>query len=158
LILTGARRGEVLSAKWEDFDLRRGVWTKPSHHTKQKKTEHLPLNGVALKLLIDMKASAKTEYLFPGEPGQPVKEIKKFWGSVCKTAKVKDARMHDLRHTFASLLVQRGVSLPIVGKLLGHTQVTTTARYAHHAHDSLRDASDQFAGLIGDALTPTVAK
>jgi integrase len=154
LILTGARRGEVLSAKWEDFDLRRGVWTKPSHHTKQKKTEHLPLNSVALKLLIPMKATAKREYVFPGEPGQPVKEIKKFWHSVCTAAEVKDARMHDLRHTFASLLVQRGVSLPIVGKLLGHTQVTTTARYAHHAHDSLRDASDQFAGLIGDALTP----
>ncbi len=149
LLLTGARRGEVLSARWEEFDLERGIWTKPSHHTKQKRTEHVPLSAGTTQLLVNMKRQATDEVLFPGQtPGEPLREIKKFWSSVCKTARIKDARLHDLRHTFASHLVSAGMSLPIVGRLLGHTQVQTTARYAHLADDPLRQATNRFASIL----------
>ena len=152
LILTGARKGEVLGAQWEHFDLERGIWTKPSHLTKQKKTEHVPLSAETLTFLKEIKeACTLTEqtspYVFPGRiPNQPLTDIKNFWATVLKEAGIENLRMHDLRHTFASLLVSSGVSLSIVGKLLGHTQAGTTHRYAHLAVDPLRDA----ANIIGD--------
>ncbi len=149
LILTGARRSEVLLASWSEFDFERGVWTKPSHHTKQKRSQHVPLSAPALLLLSGMKEKAKTDHLFPSnKPGEPIQEIKKFWAAVCKQAKIQDARLHDLRHTFASHLVSSGASLPLVGRLLGHTQPTTTARYAHLADDPLREASDRFGAMF----------
>jgi integrase len=80
-LLTGARIGEVLSAKWSDFDLDRGVWIKPSHHTKQKRTEHLPLSGAAVALLQGMAETADPEgaFVFPGRvPGQPIQDLKHF--------------------------------------------------------------------------------
>ena len=77
--------------------------------------------------------------MFPGDAnGKPVQEIKRFWHDVRKQAKITDVRIHDLRHTFASLLVSGGMSLPMIGKLLGHTQVQTTQRYAHLFDDPLR--------------------
>jgi len=152
LLLTGARRGEVLSARWEEFDLERGVWTKPSHHTKQKRTEHVPLSAGALQLLVSMKGQTSSELLFPGRmPGEPLKQIKKSWSAICRAANIKDARLHDLRHTYASHLVSAGMSLPIVGRLLGHTQPQTTARYAHFADDPLRQATDRFASIVAAA-------
>ena len=152
LLLTGARRGEVLSAGWEEFDLERGIWTKPSHHTKQKRTEHVPLSAAAMQLLVNMKKQATGEVLFPGQtPGEPLREIKKFWSSVQRTAEIKNARLHDLRHTYASHLVSAGMSLPIVGRLLGHTQPQTTARYAHLADDPLRQATNRFASILAGA-------
>ncbi|MCA0929574.1 tyrosine-type recombinase/integrase [Ruegeria profundi] len=144
-LLTGARIGEVLKAKWEDFDLDRGVWTKPSHHTKQKRREHLPLSSATCDLLAAMKAGASPEsrWLFPGRsPDQPYKDLKKFWSSVTTSAGLQDYRIHDNRHTHASHLVSSGLSLPIVGRLLGHTNPSTTQRYAHLADDPLRQAAD----------------
>ena len=86
-LLTGARIGEVLSARWSDFDADRGVWTKPSHHTKQRRTEHLPLSGAALALLADMRGAATSGLLFPGRvAGQPLKELKGFWKRICPRA------------------------------------------------------------------------
>jgi len=154
MILTGARRTEVLSATWDQFDLERVRWTKPSHHTKQKKIEHVPLSAQALALLSAMKAEADPEcpHLFPGEaPGKPLSEIKRFWQRVCREAGIEGVRLHDLRHTFASSLVSRGVSLHIVGRLLGHTQPQTTARYAHLDDDALRNATDSFGSAVDAA-------
>lgn len=147
-LLTGARIGEVLSAEWTDFDLVRGVWVKPSHHTKQKRTEHLPLSGAAIALLQEIKENANLghTYVFPGKKlGKPLKELKRFWASVTKTAELSDYRIHDNRHTHASHLVSSGLSLPIVGRLLGHTNPLTTQRYAHLADDPLRDAVEVMA-------------
>jgi site-specific recombinase XerD len=77
--------------------------------------------------------------VFPGDAkGKPVQDIKRFWNDVRAKAAIPDARVHDLRHTFASLLVSGGMSLPMIGKLLGHTQVQTTQRYAHIFDDRLR--------------------
>ena len=150
-LLTGARLGEVLTSRKEDFDLHRGIWTKPSHQTKQKRTEHLPLSAQALILvtLIIETSDAGSPFLFPGnKPGQPLREIKKFWSVVLREAGIVNYRRHDNRHTYASHLVSSGLSLEIVGRLLGHTTATTTKRYAHLADDPLRAATDQFGSKI----------
>lgn len=163
LILTGSRRGEVLSATWDQFDLARRVWTKPSHHTKQKKTEHVPLNGTALALVSKLKSKAikalgdekklkDFPFLFPGDKdGKPLQDIKKAWATICKAAGLSDVRAHDLRHTYASHLVSGGHSLPLVGRLLGHTQAATTQRYAHLADDPLRKATEDFGTIFQNA-------
>jgi integrase len=158
LILTGARKGEVLQATWDQFDLEKGVWTKPSHLTKQKKKEHLPLSGKAIDVLQTVeklfpnylnKNFSSSLYVFPGRiDGKPLKEIKTFWKTVVKEAKLESVRIHDLRHTHASHLVSKGLSLSIVGKLLGHTQASTTQRYAHLADEPLRQAAELFGSEI----------
>ena len=150
-LLTGARIGEVLGARWTEVDLERGVWTKPSHHTKQKRTEHLPLSAPALVLLTEMRERAGPEdpYLFPGNaPDKSLQGIKKFWRNVTQQANLEDYRLHDNRHTHASHLVSSGLSLEIVGRLLGHTNPLTTKRYAHLADDPLRIAAERFGSKM----------
>jgi integrase len=149
IMVTGCRKGEALTAKWTDFDLSRGVWTKPSHRTKEKKTEHVSLNEQALALLEGMEREG--EYLFPGRMGANLQDVKSPWAKVCRLAKLKGVRIHDLRHSFASHLVSSGVSLPIVGKLLGHTQAATTERYAHVADNPQRDATNLFPVILPTA-------
>lgn len=153
LILTGARKGEVTQAQWDQFDLEKGAWTKPSHLTKQKKTEHLPLSEEALVVLEDVKKlSDGSVFVFPGRvENEPIRELKTFWKTVLKIAKLENIRIHDLRHTYASHLVSSGLSLSIVGKLLGHTQAATTQRYAHLADAPLRQATTLFSSKISKA-------
>ncbi|MBA3814862.1 MAG: site-specific integrase [Alphaproteobacteria bacterium] len=154
LLLTGARKSEALKATWDQFDFEKGIWIKPSHLTKQKKKEYLPLSDRALSLLESLKKlTSESIYLFPGrKAGEPLKEIKKFWATVLKEAKLEDVRVHDLRHTHASHLVSSGLSLTIVGKLLGHTQASTTQRYAHLADDSLRKATEVFGNKVDQLM------
>lgn len=160
LLLTGARRGEVQSARWADLDLGEGVWTKPAATTKQKRTHRVPLSAPARLLLSEIhaegvaKAKKKglkvSEYVFPGRGGVGHRiEIKTNWAELCKAAKIADARMHDLRHTYASILASAGDSLPVIGALLGHTQAATTARYAHLFDDPLRAATERAGAAIG---------
>jgi integrase len=147
IVVTGCRKGEALTIKWTDIDFVRGVWTKPSHHTKQKKVEHVPLNDQALALLESFPRDG--ESLFPGrKKGTHLSDLKGPWAKVCAMAGLSGVRIHDLRHSFASHLVSSGVSLPIVGKLLGHTQPQTTARYAHLADSPLREASNRFPVVL----------
>ncbi|MEQ8318900.1 MAG: tyrosine-type recombinase/integrase [Rhodospirillales bacterium] len=92
---------------------------------------------------------------FPDEAtGKPLNGIKKFWDDVCIAAKIDNCRIHDLRHTFASHLVSIGISLTIVGRLLGHTQPQTTQRYAHLADDPLRTAAEDFSEKLKDITRP----
>jgi len=152
LLLTGSRKGELLNATWDQFDLKKGIWTKPSHLTKQKRKEHLPLSEQAIDVLLQLKSlhMGYSPFLFPGKvEGKPLQEIKTFWKTVLKEAVIKDLRIHDLRHTHASHLVSRGLSLSIVGKLLGHTQASTTQRYAHLADEPLRAATEVFGKKVG---------
>jgi integrase len=119
--------------------------------------EHLPLSHKALNLLQEMKNDARTNYLFPGKvPGQPLQEIKKGWDTIRKKAGLPDVRLHDLRHTHASHLVSSGLSLSIVGKLLGHTQASTTQRYAHLADEPLRQAAELFGSKVERLTTRDV--
>jgi integrase len=155
LLLTGARKGEAMQSTWDQFDLKKAVWTKPSHLTKQRKKEHLPLSDKAINILQDVKKLTRDPvYVFPGRiDGQPIKELKTFWKTVLRLANLENVRIHDLRHTHASHLVSSGLSLSIVGKLLGHTQASTTQRYAHLADEPLRQAAELFSTKIGDLDT-----
>jgi integrase len=96
--------------------------------------------------------SAGTNYLFKGQiDGKPLQDVKRFWKSICTQADLKDFRVHDLRHTYASILASSGLSLPIIGALLGHTQPGTTARYSHLFDDPLREATERVAASVLDA-------
>lgn len=149
LVLTGARKNEVLRATWDQFDLEKSVWIKPAHSTKQKKMEYLPLSTQVVSLLKKMTEKAATNYLFPGKnPEKPIQDIKKAWHTISKNANLEKVRIHDLRHTHASHLVSSGLSLSIVGKLLGHTQASTTQRYAHLADEPLRNAAEFFGNKV----------
>jgi integrase len=155
LLLTGSRRNEVLSATWSQFDLDAGIWIKPPAGTKQNREHRVPLSPEAVELLRRRLPGARSgrvvplrpaEYVFPGGGvGGHQTEIRKAWLAVCKAAGVEGVRLHDLRHSYASLLVSAGRSLPEIGALLGHRQVQTTARYSHLFDEPLRQA----AGLIG---------
>jgi len=107
-----------------------------------------------VSVLSNMRAKAKaiSPYLFPG-PGKSghLVEIKKAWASICEAAELENVRLHDLRHSFASILVAGGASLPMIGRLLGHTQVSTTQRYAHLDVDSLRGLVAEVAAVVGGA-------
>lgn len=157
LTLTGARLSEVLKATWDMFDLQRGIWTKPSAHTKQKKVHNVSLSSAAVSLIANMYEARDKDhpYLFPGVPTKanpvikPRVDLKGPWEAIKKAAKLENFRVHDLRHSYASQLVTAGVPLFDVGKLLGHTQIATTMRYAHLADDPLRAATNK----LGSKLT-----
>ncbi|MGJ3230240.1 MAG: tyrosine-type recombinase/integrase [Oceanicaulis sp.] len=167
LMLTGSRRGEVLAMRWDGIDLEGGTWTKPAATTKQKKDHRVPLSGPARQLLGELKDAADegAEYVFPGRSGGHRAEVKRTWRDACLIAgltveakarrggrEVKilkpNARLHDLRHTYASVLAGAGLSLPLIGALLGHTQPATTARYAHLSDDPQRRAAERAAAII----------
>ena len=149
MLLTGCRRGEALSATWSQFDLAAGVWTKPSAHTKQRKVHRVPLSSAAVELLADLQKMASGELLFPGAHGRPLTDVKRTWEAVRQSAGLGDVRLHDLRHTYASILASAGLSLPVIGALLGHTQAQTTARYSHLMDDPLRAATEKVADVVG---------
>ncbi|WP_111735817.1 tyrosine-type recombinase/integrase [Roseovarius amoyensis] len=154
-MLTGARVGEVRQARFEQFNLELGIWSKPAAITKQRKIHRVPISEdvaaiVRQRLLLVPKGNP---WLFPGDvPGQPVREIRRFWKRIQKEAGIEDARIHDLRHTFASLLVSGGASLEMIGKLLGHTQMQTTQRYAHLLDAPLRAGLDAVASAVRPRL------
>jgi len=150
-MLTGARLGEVRQARFEQFNLELGVWSKPAATTKQRKVHRVPVSTdvAAIVRQRQLLVPIGVPWLFPGDtPGQPVKEIRRFWINVQKEAKLPDVRIHDLRHTFASLLVSGGASLEMIGKLLGHTQMQTTQRYAHLMDSPLRAGVDAVAHIF----------
>ncbi|HEX3861075.1 MAG TPA: site-specific integrase [Stellaceae bacterium] len=160
MLLTGARRGEVLSATWDQFDLDVGIWVKPSSHTKTKREHRVPISAPARQLLVEMRAEAEkrakakkrdevSPFVFPARVGDgPMVEIKTAWAWLCTAAELKDVRVHDLRHTYASVLASAGLSLPVIGALLGHTQPGTTARYVHLFDDPLRAATERVGAIV----------
>jgi integrase len=158
LLLTGARRGEALGATWDQFDLEAGVWTKPAATTKQKRVHRVPLSAPALLLLSEMKAKAGTHEiaLFPGRGENETQGgLKRSWASICRAADIEGLHVHDLRHSYASFLAGAGMSLPVIGALLGHTQPSTTARYAHLMDDPLRAATERVGAIVTGAGKPS---
>lgn len=131
MLFTGCRRGEALAARWDQFDSDMKIWTKPAATTKQRRAHRVPVSTEATKILSGRRMSSTSEYVFTHQSGEPIKDIKKTWASVTAKAKISNIRLHDLRHTFASIAVSQGQSLPIIGAMLGHTQSQTTLRYAH---------------------------
>ena len=150
-MLTGARVGEVRQARFEQFNLELGIWSKPAATTKQRKVHRVPISADVAAIVRQRSGSVPrgNPWLFPGDvPGQPVKEIRRFWIMVQREADLPGVRIHDLRHTFASLLVSGGASLEMIGKLLGHSQMQTTLRYAHLMDSPLRAGVDAVAGMV----------
>jgi integrase len=150
-MLTGARVGEVRTARFEQFNLDYAIWSKPASTTKQRKIHRVPISQdvAAIVRLRQQAVPSGNPWLFPGDTvGQPVREIRRFWAKVQKDAGLADVRIHDLRHTFASLLVSGGASLEMIGKLLGHSQMQTTQRYAHLMDSPLRAGVDTVASLL----------
>jgi integrase len=151
LLLTGARKSEVLAATWDQFDLEAGIWTKPSSHTKQRREHRIPLSAGAVDLLHELHApNGKSQFLFPLGAGHQL-HLRRAWRAISKAAGLSGVRVHDLRHSFASLLASSGLSLPIIGQMLGHTQAQTTQRYSHLLDEPLRAAAEAAHARIAGA-------
>ncbi|MBY0383241.1 MAG: site-specific integrase [Xanthobacteraceae bacterium] len=213
LLLTGARSGETMAMRWGEINFKKGLWTKPSAHTKQKEEHEVPLSAPALLLLKNIrdqlpKTPKAEDPVFPsyGLEGTTTRKLtpqttmKKSWSSIRQRATVlfleseaegegaalvshlrkslkreptlaevngaaefagiqlakglRDLRIHDLRHSYASFLVSEGLSLPTIGALLGHTQQATTARYAHLFDDPLRKATERVGQIVSVSTGP----
>jgi integrase len=157
LILTGARKSEASQARWENVNLETGVWTVPM--SKSGKPRYIPLSRAAIELLEKRQVNG-SEYIFPNSrTGKPLRHLYFSWDKIRKQAGIPDVRIHDLRHNFASLLVNNGRSLYEVQKLLGHADISTTQRYAHLSQDTLKDATEIVSlslnsdGVVGDDLS-----
>ena len=148
LLLTGCRLREILHLQWSCVDVERGMLFLPDSKTGRKP---VVLNGPALAILASLPQLGR--FVIPGnEPDKPRHDLQKLWEAVRRRAELDGVRIHDLRHTFASVGASSGLGLPIVGKLLGHAQTATTARYAHLDDDPVRRASDQIGMSIQSAL------
>ncbi len=155
LLLTGCRRGEALAARWTDLDLTAGTWIKPGSSTKQRSDHVTPLSAPARQLLAEIRQRTNSEWVFPSDSATGHRiTIQKDWVAICKAAKLTGLRVHDLRHSFASQLASGGASLPLIGALLGHSNPSTTHRYAHLFDDPQRAAVERVGAVIGNAGKP----
>lgn len=148
IMLTGSRKSEVLTAEWSMFNLDQAIWSKPHTHTKQKRTVHIPLSPEAVGVLRTLKERQlkPSKWLFPNPSGtNHIRDIKTFWMRVRDEVGLHDVRIHDLRHTYASVLVQNGVDPTQIQILMGHSKIDTTMRYMHRRVDHLRDAASAFS-------------
>jgi len=150
LVFTGARLNEILTARWDYVDLAAGTMRLPISKTGAK-TIHL--NPPAVEVLSALTRLQGNPYLIAGgKPGSHLVNLQKPWRRVRKAALLTDVRLHDIRHSFASVGAAGGHSLPLIGGLLGHSQPATTARYAHLAADPLKAASAAIASQIEAAM------
>jgi integrase len=150
LILTGARLREILHAKWDYIDFERAILFLPDSKTGRKPVF---LSAPALEVLASLPRIEGNPFITPGaKEGQPRRDLKKPWASVIKAAGLDGLRLHDLRHSFASVGAGASLGLPVIGKLLGHSHAATTQRYAHLANDPVKEASECIGATISAAL------
>jgi integrase len=147
LLLNGARKSEVLAAKWEQFDFEAGRWIKPASSTKSKRTHEVMLSPAVMQLLAGIERTG--DFVFPGTGRLGYREnIKAQWAKIIKAAKIADLRIHDLRHSHASFLVNSGFSLEVIKAVLGHQSITTTQRYSHLYDETKKAAADRVGALV----------
>jgi hypothetical protein len=155
VMLTGCRPVEAMKARWSEVDEQPGFWIKPSSHTKQKKTHKLALSPPAIEFLDRLRDDRveSDEWIFPGQkPGRHLMNYSECWDFVRERAGITLAdRAYDLRHSFASFGAAGGLSLEIIGRLLGHTKASTTQRYAHLADEAMKVAAAKIGGVIHNA-------
>ena len=148
LILTGCRLGEIQQLKWEY--IQGNALNLPDSKTGAKKVY---LGQTALETLSEIERQPANPYVICGKlPGSYLTDFQRPWRRIRTRADLEDVRIHDLRHTYASGAVSMGESLPMIGKLLGHTQVQTTARYAHLQDAPMHEAADRVSAALGQAL------
>jgi integrase len=146
LLFTGARLGEILNLQWRDVDFEQTCLRLRESKTGAKV---IHLSAPAMEVLNGLTREHDTPWVIAGrKPEKPLVNLRKPWHRIRKAAEIEDVRLHDLRHSFASIGVARGLSLPMIGALLGHSQPATTARYAHLDDDPLKQATD----LIGKRI------
>ena len=149
LLLTGCRAGEILNLEWKHVDFERGFLNLPDSKTGAKK---VLLGAPALEVLANLPRAG--EYVIPGaDPKKPRGDLKRPWGRIVAYAELRGLRLHDLRHSFASVGAASGMGLGVVGKLLGHASPTTTARYAHFADDPQRRAANAISSTISAMIS-----
>ena len=150
LMLTGCRRNEIAMLRWADVDLDVGEL-----HLSDAKTgaRTVTLSPAAVDVLKDVPRVASNPWVIAGpRPGTRITNLSEQWRCVRTRAALEDVRLHDLRHIWASRALAFGESLPMIARLLGHSQIETTARYAHLARDSVHDAAARIAASIGADL------
>jgi integrase len=154
LILTGARKTEVLTLRWQWVNFERSMIELPDSKTGAKP---IYLSAPAIGLLASLPRIVGNPFVLPGDrAGAHVVNIEKTWRRVRQAAGLENVRIHDLRHSFAAVGASAGFSLPLIGALLGHTEVSTTQRYAHLGNDPVRQANEAIAARIAAALGSVV--
>lgn len=147
LLLTGARKNEILHARWEHVDIKRKIIHVPL--SKSGRCRTIYLCDEALSIISELPSYGQSSWLFPGrKKDKPVCDIYRFWNQLRSSLGLQTIRIHDLRHTYASILVNCGHTLYEVQKLLGHAEPKTTMRYAHLSHDSLGQATQTIGRLF----------
>jgi len=157
LLLTGARKGEAKAARWRDVDLAKRLWTVP--RSKNGRSRRIILNSNAVEVMHGIQTVAErlnqptqpSNFLFTNpKTGRAYHSFYAAWHVAREDAGLDDVRIHDLRHTFASLLINKGVSIYEVQTLLGHSSVQMTQRYAHLAPDRLHTRAEIVGGIVGN--------
>lgn len=149
LVFTGCRLGEILRLRWEHVDFERRCLHLPESKTGART---VPINAPALKVLAELDRS-ESPWVIPGRKrGAPLVNLGKPWRRIREKARLCDVRLHDMRHSFASVAAGAGHSLVVIGALLGHRQATTTHRYAHLSDDPVRAATEVVGARIAAAL------
>ena len=152
LMLTGCRQGELLTLQWSDIDRKAGELRLRDSKTG---TRMVPLTPVGLQVLSGFARVRGSSWVFPGpRPDRHLAQLTTFWHRVREQAEVRDVRIHDLRHSFASRALAVGLALPMIGRLLGHTDIASTARYAHLA----RDAEKLAAARVGSSIEQDITR
>jgi integrase len=156
LLSTGCRLNEALQAKWSQVDQKNRVWRIPASNSKTKKTRAVPLNDSALDVLNQLTTRDRYEHVFINfQTELPYTTISKVWGRLRTKASLPHLRIHDLRHQFASFLVNNSRSLYEVQQILGHSSPTVTMRYSHLSALTLRDAANTASVMIKGAMATT---
>ena len=155
LLYTGARKREILDAKWEEIDLNRKLLTVPAARSKSKKPRHIPLSEPALELLRSLPREEGVPWVFfSSKTKKPPVSMFNSWNSIRRKVGLAEVRLHDLRHSYASFLVNAGRSLYEVQKLLGHYDPKVTMRYAHLSSDAMLEA----ANVVGRVVTMEMSR
>jgi len=151
-VLTGARRGEILAMRWAELNLDEAIWAKPAASTKQRRAHRVPLSPDAVAVLRRRQEERvaggkivrlREDHVFGGGGSKTHSNtLERDWYVIRAAAGLEDVRFHDLRHSFASVLAGAGLSLPVIGAMLGHSKPATTQRYAHLADAPLREAAE----------------